>query len=644
MGVKTVFSRTGKRFRLVFITAVYLLLTLVLTVPTAQAHSDLLRSDPPISSITSSEKMPGQLKLWFNEQPDITYSRIQITGPNGLVANNGNIKSDPTDPDVLAAPLRSDLPDGVYNVTWKVISLIDRHLTQGQFSFGIGPTGSSTQLGLVRAAGLVSAKPGNDATNLSIWSVLSRWLNYLAAALLVGCTLFAVLIWFPFSQNVNRSLKLDDGLVAKVGHAGWRRLSNILGWSLLLLFGGWLVGLAYQFLTESGTSLLDLPQNIPEVGKFLTGTLFGQIWLVRLGLILLGGVLFALVDRSSKGIGKAANSYRGLVLWGLLVGLGLFILLTTSLYSHAASTSAGSAVLAMTNDWVHLGAASTWVGGVISLALLLPVVLKLASGGSGNRTRLVAALVKPFSVLALLSLIILGITGALASLREINSVTTLLTTWYGQALLIKIVLVLFTLALGAGVWLVIKPRLLAFAQTDSPYKKSARSLAAGRIIFQFRQIITLEAILLVVVLVSVGILTSLAPPRNTPIQIDQTATDTVPRHSDPQLSATVGNYQLELVVSPAEIGPNSFTLYVLDTRTNQVVSDLTSVQLRFSKADANGGKFQVLELESGGQAAPGFYQANTELITEVGTWQIEAVLHKDGQPDLTYIFQLNVQN
>ncbi|MBN9392314.1 MAG: copper resistance protein CopC/CopD [Chloroflexi bacterium] len=651
-----------RAFQLIVSLLLGLALAAVSGTPAALAHSSLLRADPPISSVIAPDKLPTRITLWFNEQPDLTYSRLQVAGPDGLMAGDGKLQLDPADPNALFLPLVKDLPEGVYNVSWKVISLVDRHLTEGKFSFGIGPAGSSTQLGLVKGAGLVSARPGSDATNLSIWSVVSRWLNYLAMALLVGCSIFALLIWFPFSIDLKSEERFEGKVLAEVREKGWQHLGRLAALSLGLLLVGWLFGLGYQFSIEAGISPLD-PLNF-GTGAFayLLKTSFGNIWLVRLGFILAAGFIYLFCVRLSNKnalkysaiTGSTPDSQTNFAIqqkrflwWGALAGSGIFILLTTSLNSHAASNPAVSIFFAVTIDWLHLAAVSIWLGGVASLVLILAAVLAAAKPGSGNRTKLITTVLGPFSKLILSSVIALIVTGLVASMREIDSLTTLLTTWYGQALLIKVGLFVFTLFLGAGAFLVIQPRLAGFAWTGSAVRKGPGSPAAGRLIFQFRQIIVIESILLVVVLVSVGVLTSLAPPRNTPVTTAQSGPSGAPgpavspeTETDLELSGTAGDYRLDMIISPAEVGPNNFMLYVLDNRSGQPVADFKTARLQYS---SDGGTLINFDLENATSIAPGFYQGVNELLTKGGKWQMKVILQKPGVSDVEYTFEFEVK-
>ena len=150
-----------------------------------------------------------------------------------------------------------------------------------------------------------------------------------------------------------------------------------------------------------------------------------------------------------------------------------------------------------------------------------------------------------------------------------------------------------------------------------------------------------------VVLVSVGVLTSLAPPRNTPVTTAQSGPSGAPgpavspeTETDLELSGTAGDYRLDMIISPAEVGPNNFMLYVLDNRSGQPVADFKTARLQYS---SDGGTLINFDLENATSIAPGFYQGVNELLTKGGKWQMKVILQKPGVSDVEYTFEFEVK-
>ncbi len=87
-------------------------------------------------------------------------------------------------------------------------------------------------------------------------------------------------------------------------------------------------------------------------------------------------------------------------------------------------------------DVLHVAAASLWLGGLVALALALRV-------REGR-----AATLRRFSNLALASVLLLAATGVIRALSELDSVSQVWTTGYGQVLIVKTGLLTALIAIG----------------------------------------------------------------------------------------------------------------------------------------------------------------------------------------------------
>ena len=113
-------------------------LLIVLTFTFAQpvfAHANLLRSTPAAN--TSLSTPPTEIRLWFTEAIDPDYSRLSLLDQNGERITLDNAQVDADDSHQLVSTV-SDLPDGIYTASWRVVSTTDGHSTEGSFTFGIG--------------------------------------------------------------------------------------------------------------------------------------------------------------------------------------------------------------------------------------------------------------------------------------------------------------------------------------------------------------------------------------------------------------------------------------------------------------------------------------------------------------------------
>jgi len=121
----------------------------------------------------------------------------------------------------------------------------------------------------------------------------------------------------------------------------------------------------------------------------------------------------------------------------LLAGMGLVpLVILPGLTGHA--NSADARYLALAADAVHVVAAGAWMG---SLGVILLV---------GRQT--LRPLIEAFSPIAIVSVSLLVISGATASLRLTDSVSAYWTTEYGRILSLKVGLFLVVAGLGAWNW------------------------------------------------------------------------------------------------------------------------------------------------------------------------------------------------
>ncbi len=90
---------------------------------------------------------------------------------------------------------------------------------------------------------------------------------------------------------------------------------------------------------------------------------------------------------------------------------------------------------------------SAWLGGLAFLLAAVPAATRALA--PPERTRLLAAALRRFSSLALLSVLALAATGTLQAIFEVRTPSALFDTAFGRAVLVKAALLLALIALGA---------------------------------------------------------------------------------------------------------------------------------------------------------------------------------------------------
>jgi putative copper export protein len=145
---------------------------------------------------------------------------------------------------------------------------------------------------------------------------------------------------------------------------------------------------------------------------------------------------------------------------------------------------------------VHILAASTWLGTLLVLTLIGTRGVIRSTGSGVEKAELVRDLVNSFSPLALTSATIVALTGLTTAWLHLKRVSALWTMSYGIALIVKLVLVLMVVSLGAWNWRRVRPS-LGGEGSEEFIRRSA----------------TLELLFAGLVLVATSILVTLPSPR-----------------------------------------------------------------------------------------------------------------------------------
>ncbi len=275
-----------------------------------------------------------------------------------------------------------------------------------------------------------------------------------ACVFVVGLAAFVALVWLPANRT---------------GDVGRRGIGLFVRWAWalfgLLVVAG-VVELSLYAVRASGE-----PFGLGLLWEAVTGTRVGEIWLVRL----LFGLLTVVAATCAARFGHPAY-------WWVALGAGGVLLVTLTQLSHAA---AEGRLLPFLADWVHVVAASLWMGGLMGVPIALFGPLRAVS--PDERAKIVRTAVRRFSRVATAAVMVLVVTGLYAILLHVPSVTAMVGSSYGLALIVKLGLLVFLLAAGA-----------------------ANLVLRGR--GPFGRLVGGELVLAAAIFVATGFLTSLPPP------------------------------------------------------------------------------------------------------------------------------------
>ena len=563
---------------------------LVVQSQVAEAHANLVLSEPSANSTLDAS--PDRVTLWFTEPMEARFSEIQVLNSAGARVDNEDSTVDANDFTVMSVSL-SSLPDGTYTVAWRNLSTIDGHALRGAFPFSVGEPISET-----------AAEHGLDVPLFqSPEEPFIRWLVLLSALALTGGLVFELLVSGPVLTAAGTRSPLGR-LRPRL-----RSRSRRLFWFALIVF---LAASGAQMLTQAAL-IFEVPPletlGAPAL-EVLQTTEWGRMWLWRAGLAVLVGALFLLPIIVRFRRAPRQNRLNAITLWlALIASLG--ILLTISMTSHAAATI-GIARFALINDVLHLTAAAVWVGGLLQLIANTP--LYIGGISESARRHALSGLVRRFSAAAALSVVVLIITGVYSAWAQVTEFAAL-DTPYGNALIAKVVVIAVLLLVAAVNLIWIRPRLRG-------------SSSAAR---WLRRTVMAEVALALLVILAVGFLTALEPARQVASRV------LVIQQQELIFSETVEGAEVTLVVEPARVGANTFTVRLSD-RFGNPIDNATDVRLRVSYLEADFGEESVPTVNIGG----GEYVLSDTTISIVGAYQAELLVQRPDAFDARTAFRFEI--
>jgi copper transport protein len=377
---------------------VLVLAPLALAFPAAAfAHATLVKTSPDVGE--RLRVAPREVRLEFDQGVRALANAIQVYDAKGKLVS-GRPRTLAGDSRVVVVPVEK-LARGGYTVRWATISN-DSHVGRGVFTFGVRT-----------AAPPIGEAYGASGPGTSEHVV--RWLYFVCLALLTGGLGFRLFI-----------LRGDTTPAAE------RRFYRVTGVGVIAALQ---VGtLAFLLRAQDALQLPFTGFLYGDLSPFATATRFGQAFVaMELGFAIVAALLFL-----------AWLTGRRLLLWAaflLALGLGSGL----SLSSHQSDDRGWLPSFA---DWVHLSAATLWIGGLLSLGFVV------WSDRGLRRTAFWR-----FSEVAgpLVALVVAA--GVYMTYKRFPALDDLWSVSYGRVLLVKLALVGLALSWGAFHHFVVRPRL-----------------------------------------------------------------------------------------------------------------------------------------------------------------------------------------
>jgi copper transport protein len=574
----------------------------------ASAHAQYIRSQPAENEVLAQP--PNHVFIWFTETLDLQYSKVQLLDSTGARKDLDDLHDhgDTSNPGLSLPP---NLAPGTYTVTWSVLSSVDGHRTSGTFAFSVGvETGPPPPA----AGGTVNFE--NAGSTPPRWaSILNRWLAFTAMAALIGAVVFPALV-LPAGL---RAIKPDERTAGEIARKASRVISATIITALAVITVTTLVSLWLQAWAASGQK-----DSLIAVQDVWTDTRFGDIFTLRVSIIIGAVLLSAIALRRLPGLIEKGDLRESA--WLCLIAAAVALPLTTSLNSHSAA-GRSETELYVVSDWVHLVAGGIWIGGLLQLVLLTPVVLSLTE----HRASFLAGVIPRFSLVALASVTVIVATGVLQWLHFLGGISAVFDSDWGYTLAVKVALLMPLLLLAAFNLLIVRPRFLSF-MFQGAKTASARVLAWER---RFRWAVAAEVGFAAAILVVAALLTETTiPSRGTEAVTNGTG---APTPSALAQSAVADDLSVSLDVYPGKAGPNDVNIFLSDINGDE--KPVQQVIVRYKYLDKNLGENEDFAQPLHPQS---HYTLSTSQLSLAGQWEIEVIVRREGLLDARGPFIINV--
>lgn len=567
-----------------------------------------MRTNPEANA--SLPEAPDRLELEFSEAVSVENAFIEVLAGSGAVVE-GLTDADvvAVDGDTVTATL-PDLPDGVYTVRFRVVSALDGHATEGTFAFQIDPSG--TQPPLVGTT-------ASTTTSGDLATTVAKWLGLAGALALFGIALFWLVAGRPAldlveSRRERRGVwraMAGASLVALAGLALFLTLSS--RGLVTVQPGSGHSHFALDFAGPFGTTLFANAMRVVEVATFLAFFLaLTRAVASERPRVLEAGITAATtrIPATGRSIATVHAERRGetLVLVLMLV-LGAAALAGYSLAGHV---SAGGGPLGALNDWGHLLAVATWIGTLPGLLVFFGVYA--ARQPADLRKVALKGMLKRHSAVALVAAPVVALTGIANSPVVVGSSQNLVATDYGNIVVAKILLFSLAAAIGSANFF-----LLRRDATRSMGRTVVAELAIG-----------------VVAVFAAAALGTTAPAGA------RTERLVMPPVEPAVLTESVGDLDVQLVVTPPVPGRQLYQASVLDAEDGAYRSDVAKVFLLFSPPAGSDLAPQRIEADAS-PTQPGLFRVSGTYTPIVGDWTVEVVIRRAGVADASVSLELPVR-
>jgi copper transport protein len=446
----------------------------------AWAHAHLKRSEPAAGSQLPAP--PRVIRLWFSEQPELSMTFASLKDSAGKAFALSSAEREKSSQMGIAFNVLEALRPGRYTLTWRTAAS-DGHPSQGKFTFVVvnGPASASALplAGHAKGADSIgpSGSPGaavvpgkgtdldaddSDAAG-SLGNSIARGLLFVGLLALIGAVSFKV---FILGGAGAIQLELKERMTQRAATLGIASAALVIVVALVRL----------RLESQMMSAMPDMPgMQGMTVREMVMRTDWGFAFRLQVAAALAALIAFALARRRVRGA------------WFVAGGSALVLAVTPALGGHAAASPRFTSLM-IAGDWLHVLGGASWLGSLLSVMIIgLPIALTLEPPDSWAS---ISSLVNAFSPVALVSAAGVVASGVFTSWVHVEHLSALWQTNYGRTLLVKLALVLITLAIGAYNFKRVQPQLSNETGTLRLRRSAAAELGVGFLILLVTGLLT----------------------------------------------------------------------------------------------------------------------------------------------------------
>ncbi len=570
----------------------FVLLIMHVAVLPVSAHPFTIDTEPV--GLVQLQQPPDRVVISYSEPVEEGFSTIKVTDSSGKRVDNEDTRFYQDDQRKLVVTLQP-IQDDVYAVASKVLSQVDGHVVEFTYAFIVG----SPSVPIPTDTGVQSTQPA-----IFLPESLSRFPGLVGQVMIVGISFASLFLWRPVDRIDNL-----NSTILQVRSSIDRRFK------ILLIIGIMLV-------LTSGFAMIFVQAASLGVGiETALATNFGSTWLVRMSIAFVTlGVYFALRTKKLKKIHHIST-----------LAVGIALLATTTMMGHGAATTEPAAVGL---DFIHNIVASAWIGGLIYLGFVaIPSIRQL---GLSFKSAIIALLVPRFSMMTVVVLGIVAITGPLLLWMLESNINSLLLTSYGKILISKIAFAGFMIGVGAFNQFSIHRNAIAIIKEGEDTRSDVQR--------RFNKSLKVESAIGIALLLSVALLTNTSlPGGELPLATLslEGAEDNgiVDGSAQRQLMRTsfVDDAIVNLSIEPARLGVNEFMVSITDS-TGNAFDDIKEVKIKLTQVKEGIGP-----LISGLTKVSDTSFDGNVTFTSNGRWSVEVLAQRETALSIAAVFDVVIK-